>query len=666
MPLLPHQQNAIDKSISAFNAGRTRQYLAHAMSLGKTYIMASVKSEYAKAGIDLGQIWIIVPTDELVPHTQAELEKVAYDLGLAIKVGVEKAKSTADVDCDYVISSAQTLGRKTGNSGAARARRFSSRKKSILYDECHKAGTKPAGQGEGDDYKRSQSEEAIHNLGFAVADPDTMEVFPPNDNGLLMGVSGTPRRTEGTNHHLFGREAVDEISLKAAIDAEVVADLRTYQFYTITTLKHAKQKGEDFDPQSLTKDTDSPERNSFVVDKWLEKGENGSTVGYVSTRAHALNQAQAFRDRGIKAEALVNEKDPTKPISGKERKAKIDRLRSGETKVLIACGILREGFNMPPLRCTMIIDPTMSEINFIQPATRCSRKSEGKSYGIIISFKDVSNFNTIGPAILGGYDTNLDPEGGLVSEMVVPRRPRDEDGEIIEDAKLVGGTISQAYWEVQTVSNMVDALPLERESWVKMDPQWYVLRVICSPAPKGSASVYRYRATENKVPSWQMHIQLFKHGDKWVAARVDEVSPANRSRSELHKILADYNRPVVVLGEFATRRAALAHIRWYVWSLPKTKKEKAAMKRFTSRRSQTNKKAPTDGMIPLLDGKMFNMGQASAYLCRKFNQKQLEEQKLRVVDALERQHHALVTRQHSLMLDGLDGGAVRTLEPCHI
>jgi predicted helicase len=37
MPLLPHQQNAINKSVAAYKGGQTRQYLVHAMSLGKTY-----------------------------------------------------------------------------------------------------------------------------------------------------------------------------------------------------------------------------------------------------------------------------------------------------------------------------------------------------------------------------------------------------------------------------------------------------------------------------------------------------------------------------------------------------------------------------------------------------------------------------------------------------
>jgi len=87
-------------------------------------------------------------------------------------------------------------------------------------------------------------------------------------------------------------------------------------------------------------------------------------------------------------------------------------------------------------------------------------------------------------------------------------------------------------------------------------------------------------------------MQLFKRGRKWSAARVDEVSPADRSKTQVHKILADENRPVIILGEFATRSAALAAIRGYVRSLPKTNEEKAAMNRFTSRRSQTNKKAP--------------------------------------------------------------------------
>jgi hypothetical protein len=41
-------------------------------------------------------------------------------------------------------------------------------------------------------------------------------------------------------------------------------------------------------------------------------------------------------------------------------------------------------------------------------------------------------------------------------------------------------------------------------------------------------------------------------------------------------------------------------------------------------------------MVPHLGGKIMNMGQASAYLCRKWNAAQLLEQRRRVVDAVEK------------------------------
>ena len=84
--LYPYQQNAIDKSIAAYKAGRKRQYIAHATGLGKTVLIVNLVEEYRKTGIDLGQVVIIVPSGEIARQTEDEIKA---SFGDTKTVGVE-------------------------------------------------------------------------------------------------------------------------------------------------------------------------------------------------------------------------------------------------------------------------------------------------------------------------------------------------------------------------------------------------------------------------------------------------------------------------------------------------------------------------------------------------------------------------------------------------
>src|ERR1039458_3171671 len=114
--LREYQQNAISKSITAYKAGRKRQFIAHATGLGKTCIMVNLAREYKKADIDLKQVWIVVPTEEIANQTKDEVE--FWDPSL--KVMIEKADEHADKDCNVIVASAQSIGRKKDDRGKAR------------------------------------------------------------------------------------------------------------------------------------------------------------------------------------------------------------------------------------------------------------------------------------------------------------------------------------------------------------------------------------------------------------------------------------------------------------------------------------------------------------------------------------------------------------------
>jgi ATP-dependent helicase IRC3 len=98
--------------------------------------------------------------------------------------------------------------------------------------------------------------------------------------------------------------------------------------------------------------------------------------------AHLM--AAAFQHAGIAAEAL----DGTTPVD--ERRARLRRLKSGETRVLANCGVLTEGFDEPSVDCIIIARPTKSATLFTQMVGRGTRIYPGKEDCLVIDLIGVS------------------------------------------------------------------------------------------------------------------------------------------------------------------------------------------------------------------------------------------------------------------------------------
>ena len=77
--------------------------------------------------------------------------------------------------------------------------------------------------------------------------------------------------------------------------------------------------------------------------------------------------AETFNQAGIEAEAL----DSTTPLP--ERRNILNRLRTGETRVLANCAVLTEGFDEPSVDCIIIARPTRSRPFYQQMLGRGTR-----------------------------------------------------------------------------------------------------------------------------------------------------------------------------------------------------------------------------------------------------------------------------------------------------
>jgi hypothetical protein len=103
----------------------------------------------------------------------------------------------------------------------------------------------------------------------------------------------------------------------------------------------------------------------------------------------AYTMADTFRMAGIPAEAL----DGTTPLA--TRRAILQRLHTGETRVVANCAVLTEGFDEPSVDCIIIARPTQSAVLYQQMLGRGTRTYPGKTDCLVLDVVGVSTQHTL-------------------------------------------------------------------------------------------------------------------------------------------------------------------------------------------------------------------------------------------------------------------------------
>lgn len=134
----------------------------------------------------------------------------------------------------------------------------------------------------------------------------------------------------------------------------------------------------DWSDADVGKASDKPELIGDIVEHWLKLAAGTPTVCFASNIAHSEHIAAQFVAAGVKAEHI----DCYTP--DEERKAILERVASGETKVISNVGILCEGWDFPACSTLILARPTKSLIRYLQMAGRVLRPFPGKSKALIL------------------------------------------------------------------------------------------------------------------------------------------------------------------------------------------------------------------------------------------------------------------------------------------
>ncbi len=150
-----------------------------------------------------------------------------------------------------------------------------------------------------------------------------------------------------------------------------------------TIAKVPLRRGEvdtEFDQEMLAELLDQTPFNMAVADLYKTRFNGVPGVVYAAGVRHAGNVAKAFRDVGIKAQA----------VSGETPKRQLARIladyESGKIDVLVNAMLLAEGWNSPRATICMHLAPTASKRVYQQRVGRVTRRHPGKEAGIVVDF----------------------------------------------------------------------------------------------------------------------------------------------------------------------------------------------------------------------------------------------------------------------------------------
>src|ERR1017187_5661249 len=325
--LRPFQKDTVLKIKTRLAAGITRQIVHYATGLGKTPLFSSLPDELGFTK----RMLVVVHREELNTQALAKLHTWNPGRSLGVEMGTRRSHGE-----QLVVAGNVTIGRK----GSPRLAQFKPDDfDCVVIDEVHHA-TSPS-------YRT------------------VIGHFTQNPKLLVLGVTATPNRADGTGLGEVFQEIVDSKDILFGIDNGWLADLCGIRIGTGVNLNKVHNKVGDFDLRELGSVVNSPARNALIVQSWRQWAKDRQTVIFTVNIQHAKDLAQAFRGADVIADPVWGD-DP-------DRAFKLKQHREGVTKVLLNCSLLTEGYDDAKVSCIGVARPTQSEGLFAQMIGRGTR-----------------------------------------------------------------------------------------------------------------------------------------------------------------------------------------------------------------------------------------------------------------------------------------------------
>ena len=201
-----------------------------------------------------------------------------------------------------------------------------------------------------------------------------------------LGVTATPIRTKGASdlEAIFGKPVYVKSIFELIVEG-YLSPLKGMEVRTEVSVEDVGIQAGDFIAEELSRVINTKERNRLVVENYLELAADRKALVFAADLNHAKSLAEMFKAQGVSAAWVSGET----PLS--LRRSFLEKLRSGEIKVIVNCMVFTEGFDEPSLDAILVARPTRSLVLYCQMIGRGLRPYPGKKNCLFIDFVDNSS-----------------------------------------------------------------------------------------------------------------------------------------------------------------------------------------------------------------------------------------------------------------------------------
>lgn len=203
---------------------------------------------------------------------------------------------------------------------------------------------------------------------------------------FLLGLTATPFRGDRQDIvDLCGGNVLVNFDLVNGINQGILCPYHYYGCFDSVDYTKIGRTNAGYSIRDLERALIIPERDAAILAKWNEKADGRPTLAFCCSHRHAQRVAGAFQADGVPAEVYISDTDHL------SRRRLLQRLKSGDLKVLCVVDVLNEGVDVPFVECLLFLRPTESKRIFFQQLGRGLRRYVGKSYCLVIDF--IGNFS---------------------------------------------------------------------------------------------------------------------------------------------------------------------------------------------------------------------------------------------------------------------------------
>jgi len=418
--LFPFQRDAVEAVFRDWALGLRALLISLPTGAGKTLVGAEVaRRVYARKS---DPILVLVPSDEILRQTVEEIN-LAWE---GISIGVIQ-QERREFDQPLVVASVATLVRHLDDLP---------RYGLVITDEAHHAEV-PMWQ-------------AVYQA-----------VSQRTPGFWHLGLTATPFRCDRTGDARPLTAVFEKLSYARSMFDLIVegflVHLHGIALPSGATLEGVAVQGDDYEEQALARVVNTPARNALVVHHYLRQCAGKRALCFAVDVPHAQALTTTFQQAGVTAELLTGD------TALEKRRTLLTQLRHGSTRVIVTCGVLREGFNEPSIEAVLCARPTRSRLLYIQQVGRVTRRWPGKEEGLILDLVD--NATAHRPVSLGELLQFYGLRRAEVSLATAPERQTAHG--MTRQVRLTAQTIP----EIQSVAQLspivrdVDLFRLDAFAW---------------------------------------------------------------------------------------------------------------------------------------------------------------------------------------------------------